>query len=93
MEKNYKTNYAKMHKLNFEDYNGWCNRDTWLVMLWLNNHAENYKNIKRIVENTHKLKDLSDMQLNGLLKDFYYGDKIRFNWVDLDEIRTALIEE
>ena len=28
-EVNYKTNYAKKYKLAFEDYNGWCNRDTW----------------------------------------------------------------
>ena len=39
------TNYAEKYKLEFEDYNGWCNRDTWLVMLWLNNDYENYQNI------------------------------------------------
>ena len=26
---NYKTDYARKYNLEFEDYNGWCNRDTW----------------------------------------------------------------
>lgn len=90
---NYKTDYARKYNLEFEDYNGWCNRDTWLVMLWLNNDQNNYEGITRIVKNTHGLKDLSDMQLYGILKDFYYRDKINFNKVDLDEVRVALTEE
>lgn len=78
---------------NEELYNGWTNRDTWLVMLWLNNDYENYCGIKRIVENTNGLKNISDMQLYGLLKDFHYGDKVNFNNINLDEIRTALKED
>lgn len=63
-------------------------------MLWLNNDYENYQNITRIVNNTHELKDLSDMQLYGILKDFNYGsDKINFNRVDLDEVRFGLTEK
>ena len=92
-EVNYKTHYAKNYKLAFEDYNGWCNRDTWLVMLWLNNYYENYEGITRIVNNTHELKDLSDLELYGILKDFYYGDKINFTRVDLDEVRFGLTEK
>ena len=90
--KEYKTSYAKMYNLEFEDYNGWGNRDTWLVMLWLNNDYENYKNITRIIENTENLQQLTDMQLYGILKDFNYGDKINFNRVDLDELRQGLTE-
>ncbi len=82
-----------MKNIKFEDYNGWSNRDTWLVMLWLNNHKENYDKITRIVKNTNNLKDLSDLELYGELKDFYYGDKVNFNNINLSEIRTALIEE
>lgn len=75
------------------DYNGWTNRDTWLVMLWLNNDYENYQKITRIVNNTNKLQDLSNNELYIELKDFHYGDKINFNNINLDEIRQALIEE
>ena len=62
-------------------------------MLWLNNVYENYENITRIVNNTHELKDLSDFELYGILKDFYYGDKINFTRVDLDEVRFGLTEK
>lgn len=75
------------------DYNGWSNRDTWLVMLWLNNDYENYQKITRIVKNTNKLQDLSNNELYMELKDFDYGDEIDFNNINLDEIRQALIEE
>ena len=92
--KEFKTNYAKKYNLEFEDYNGWCNRDTWLVMLWLGNDYENYQNITRIVNNTHELKDLSDLELYMILKDFNYGnDKIDFTRVDLDEVRFGLTEK
>lgn len=91
-EKIYKTNYAKRNGLEFEDYNGWCNRDTWLVMLWLNNDYDNYVRMQRIVNNTHDLEDLSDLELYGELKDFNYGDEIDFTNVDIDEIRSALID-
>ena len=80
--KEYKTEYAKKYNLEFEDYNGWCNRDTWLVMVWLGNDQNNYEGITRIINNTHDLKD------------FNYGtDKINFNRVDLDEVRFGLTEE
>ena len=91
--KEFRTEYAKKYNLEFEDYNGWCNRDTWLVMLWLNNYYENYEGITRIINNTHDLKDLSDLELYDILKDFYYGDKINFTRVDLDEVRFGLTEE
>ena len=89
----YRTEYAKRNHLEFEDYNGWCNRDTWLVMLWLNNDYENYQRITRIINNTNNLEDLSDLELYGELKDFNYGDKIDFKRVDIDEIREGLISE
>ena len=91
--KEFKTEYAKKYNIEFEDYNGRSNRDTWLVMLWLNNDQNNYEGITRIVNNTHELKDLSDLELFGLLKDFNYGDKINFTRVDLDEVRFGLTEK
>ena len=90
--KEYKTEYAKKNKIAFEDYNGWCNRDTWLVMLWLNNDYENYQGITRIINNTNNLQDLSDIELYMILRDFNYGDKIDFKNVDLDEVRKGLLD-
>ena len=72
--------------------NGWKNVDTWLVMLWLENDEENYKKIDRIVKNTDNLEDLTDNELYMELKDFHYGDEVDFSEVDLNEIRTALVE-
>lgn len=72
--------------------NGWKNVDTWLVMLWLENDEGNYKKIDRIVKNTDNLEDLTDNELYMELKDFHYGDEVDFSEVDLNEIRTALVE-
>ena len=72
--------------------NGWKNVDTWLIMLWLENDEENYKRIDRIVKNTDNLEDLTDNELYMELKDFHYGDEVDFSEVDLNEIRTALVE-
>ena len=72
--------------------NGWKNVDTWLTMLWLENDEENYKRIDRIVKNTDNLEDLTDNELYMELKDFHYGDEVDFSEIDLNEIRTALVE-
>lgn len=90
---NYNTEYAKKHGLIFEDYEGWCNRDTWLCLLWLNNDYENYTRITRVIENTSDLQDLSDNELYMELQDFHYGDKINFSRVDLDEVRFGLTDK
>lgn len=72
--------------------NGWKNVDTWLTMLWLENDEGNYKRIDRIVKNTDNLEDLTDNELYMELKDFHYGDEVDFSEIDLNEIRTALVE-
>lgn len=33
-----------------EGYNGWCNRETWNVSLWLNNEEPLYRELVRILE-------------------------------------------
>jgi hypothetical protein len=30
-----------------QEYNGWTNRDTWLVALWIENDAYNYNWVKQ----------------------------------------------
>lgn len=83
-----RTEYAKRNNIEFEDYNGYCNRDTWLVMLWLNNDRANYEYIKSI-----NINSLNDIELYEVLKSCYYRDSINFNKVDLDEIRANLESE
>lgn len=83
-----RTEYAKRNNIEFKDYNDYCNRDTWLVMLWLNNDQSNYEYIKSI-----NVNNLSDIELYEVLKNCYYRDSINFNKVDLDEIRANLESE
>ena len=79
-----------------EKYNGWTNRDTWLVKLWLDNDYNNYirvlHKIKGIGIDT-KLEDLNCCQLTSWLKRLHYGDKINWNLVNINEIKKSLSEE
>jgi hypothetical protein len=71
--------------------NGYTNRDTWLVVLWLENDRKNYESLKRNVNNL--IKTTSDTTLKTSLKNnFKYGDRIVWSNVDCKQIRKYLKE-
>ena len=76
-------------------YNGWSNRDTFLVVLWLNNDKNNYRRLEHLKNGigSKKLEDLTNIELYEKLKTFNYGDKIDWNNVNVDEIRESILEE
>ena len=79
-----------------DKYNGWSNRDTWLVMLWINNDYESYMRVQHKVKGIGTDKKLADMtccELMGWLRRFNYGDKIDWGKVNIEEIREAILEE
>jgi hypothetical protein len=90
--------FVPNNNLKFEDYNGWTNRDTWLVALWLDNDRNNYERVVRVVNGVgraKKLADYTDLELWEKLKDtrlFKYGDEINWNNVNIQEIRERLEE-
>ena len=79
-----------------EKYNGWTNRYTWLVMLWLENDEGNYRRINNMragIGTNRKLKDLTCCELQNKLRRCHYGDTIDWHNVNMDEIKDALINE
>jgi len=70
-------------------YNGWANRDTWLVGLWLNNHESNYRFMRA---NKKKLMKMKKPQLIRTLKGrCHFGDKIDWTQVRITEIKRDVI--
>ena len=69
-----------------QKYNGWANRDTWLVALWLHNDEGNYK----------RYKDWTTKEIKSYGKDiyqlFHYGDEINWDNVDIAEIQNNMYE-
>jgi hypothetical protein len=70
-----------------ETYNGWSNYDTWLVVLWLANDYDNYRKTTRLTDD-----DLDDLDIMSLENDYYYGDEINFDNVNLEEIKKMIKE-
>lgn len=70
-------------------YNGWTNRDTWLVALWIDNDRKNYQTMTQNKE--HFLK-YTDEAFRKSLQHLNYGDKIDFSKVDINEIREIVRE-
>jgi len=71
-------------------YNGWANRDTWLVTLWMDNEERNYR---YVLKNIKKLMTLSKVELFATLRaNLHFGDKVNWNNVRVGEIRSHLRE-
>lgn len=78
------------------EYNGYSNRDTWLVMLWLNNSQRNYTGVQHLVQGvgmSYNIKTIPTDKLRDHLKRYNYGDKINWDNVNIEEIRNTIIED
>ena len=79
-----------------EKYNGWTNKDTWLVKLWADNDYNNYIAVQHKIQGIgtdKKFKDLTCCETMDWLKKLHYGDKINWHNVNIQEIRDAILEE
>lgn len=70
-------------------YNGYANRDTWLVCLWLTNDADNYRKAK---QNKKLLLKMKKAPLIRALKRFQYKDSINWNNVRVTEVKDCIRE-
>lgn len=73
-----------------EKYNGWTNRDTWLVVLWLENDYDVYMNTR---DNKDVVLSLSDKDLiDEIILATGCTDKIDTSKVNVEEVREAIRE-
>jgi hypothetical protein len=89
-----------------EQYNGWTNRETWLVPLWWNEcpieSVEAETKLDAIESLADQLEDLfhelNEMPSNGLMADLISGAVSRINWYEIashwiDDVELTLTEE
>lgn len=82
-----------------KNYNGWTNRSTWLVVVWLDNHEPNYRLFQNLVKGkginpSKKLGNLNPVELKEKLRtSFYYGDEINWDEVDIEQIKEMYIPD
>ena len=77
-----------MTTLQAEEYNGWTNRSTWNVQLWITNKESLYKLIGTIAKGCRSVSELADnleaflgILWNGKTPD---GDSLApVNWVEI----------
>lgn len=71
-------------------YNGYPNRDTWVVALWLNNDAGNYR---KMINNKKQLLAMpKDKLLRTLRQSFKIGDPVNWKNVKVTPIKQVIRE-
>lgn len=74
-------------------YLGWTNRETWNVMLWINNTYELYKSVVYILEETSYIPTYTEV-INRLdLNESTTGDGVAYinNTLNYQELNDAII--
>ena len=71
-------------------YNGWVNRETWLISLWLNNDQDSYELLTKVLGlNTPSTRKAE--KLHNLIEDQMYDLELEASlWSDL--LSTALAQ-
>lgn len=58
-----------------EKYNGWTNRETWLVALWINNEETTQSNVKDLLKQKFEFEFKKAEALKELVEDFVCIDE------------------
>ena len=76
-------------------YNGWTNRETWLVNLWLTNDERHYQELRSIIKNfdsdeqTEELEQYAhwiiDVDESSMTSDLLSTSLGRVNWYEIAE--------
>lgn len=79
-----------MSKIQFSNqkYNGYSNRDTWVVILWLLNDENNYNKLLKLDSGS-----VSNIKLETLKRHFVYRyEQIQWGNVNLEEVQGVIKE-
>jgi hypothetical protein len=68
-------------------YNGWTNRPTWLCYTWIMDFEYNYNLLRTFTKD-----QVAKITVSTLQKNFYFGDRILFDQLDMVELIQALSE-
>jgi hypothetical protein len=75
-------------------YNGWKNRETWNVALWLQNDYGHYSAITKFMENYQGISPYKDFLAEANLSTESTGDGVKFfaNALDYNELNDMMWE-
>ena len=76
-----------------DSYNGWKNRQTWNVALWINNDESLYRIATGYVKQAKRISYISFVQYAGL-QGYCTPDRIKYDGTRLDyKALTEMLEE
>jgi len=73
-----------------QDYNGWTNRETWAVALWINNEEGLYNQAQDLVQEARECQDNDALNcLSDALENFIY-DFFDDEWENFKAMRNDI---
>jgi hypothetical protein len=77
--------------IEYAEYNGWTNRETWLVNLWLTNEQHSYEALQRIIQTFGTVREQAQELENIVREDATCRGGESSMWSDLLDVRLGRV--
>ena len=82
-----------------KNYNGWANRETWNIALWINNDECSYQTMRDIIKRMKRVssaaaaREISEVALGKVTRDGISLNCKKIKWSEIKDMMNEMIKD